>query len=245
MKRTFSGRRTSTIFGETHQQTSQNCSLRPGNNSSFDLHRCSEAPKRPLPLVSRYWALAGRGKTHVLSSVRHRAFEQGQYFVLVDMTDVREFWETVLLGFLRSLDQQYNGEAQFARLLRRLIARLGADAPSYEQLAKARPPGLMNRCNELIRNLSRQYRTEAREHQDVLRALALVASDDFDIQERGYQWLQGSGIGEDEGFHHDLHRCPQEAGADRAGDILVDEPGCAHGGRPRPARRDRCRAQSR
>jgi hypothetical protein len=71
----------------------------------------------------------------------------------------------------------------------------------------------MNRCNELVRNLSREYRTEAREHQDVLRALALVASDDFDIQERGYQWLQGSGIGEDESFHHDFiaaHKKPEQ-----------------------------------
>lgn len=179
------------------------------NRRMVSLQRSSEtASPLGIPLLGT----GGSGKTHVLSSVRHRAFEVGQYFVLVDMTDVREFWETVLLGYLRSLDQQYNGEAQFSRLLKNLISRLGAGAPTYDQLRAARPPGLINRCNELIHNLAKLYRTEAREHQDVLRALALVASDDFEIQERGYQWLQGSGIGEDEGFHHDFiatHRKPE------------------------------------
>lgn len=165
------------------------------------LHRSAETSS---PLGVPLLGTGGSGKTHVLSSVRHRAFEGGQYFVLVDMTDVRDFWDTVLLGYLRSLDQQHNGERQFARLLKRLIANLGADPSSYDQLVSARPPRLINRCNDLIRQLAQRHRTEAREHQDVLRALALIASDDFDIQERGYQWLQGVGVGDDEGFHHDF-----------------------------------------
>jgi hypothetical protein len=165
------------------------------------LHR-SEATLSPLglPLLGT----GGSGKTHVLSSVRHHALQHGQYFDLVDMTDVREFWDTVLLGYLRSLDQQHDGEPQFARLLKGLMTKLGCEPAAYPQLVSARPPALMNRCNDLIRRLAQQYRTEAREHQDVLRALALVASNDFDIQERGYQWLQGVGVGENEGFHHDF-----------------------------------------
>jgi len=164
--------------------------------------RLQQSQDRESPLGIPLVGTGGSGKTHLLSSVRHQALEQGQYFVFVDMTDVRDFWETVLQGYMRSLDQRRNGEPQFARLLKALITKLGG--PSYEQLVKARPPGLMNRCNELIKNLAQQYRTEAREHQDVLRSLALIASDDFDIQERGYQWLQGAGVGEDEGFRHDF-----------------------------------------
>jgi len=165
------------------------------------LQRASDATS---PLGVALLGTGGSGKTHVLSSVRRQAFEQGQYFVLVDMTDVREFWETVLLGYLRSLDQQNDGEPQFSRLLKRLIGQLGPDAPTFAQISTARPPALINRCNALIRALSQKYRTEAREHQDVLRALALISSDDFDIQESGYQWLQGVGIQEKDGFVHDF-----------------------------------------
>jgi hypothetical protein len=165
------------------------------------LQRASDATS---PLGVALLGTGGSGKTHVLSSVRRQAFEHGQYFVLVDMTDVREFWETVLLGYLRSLDQQNDGEPQFSRLLKRLIEQLGPEAPTFKQISTARPPALINRCNGLIRALSQKYRTEAREHQDVLRALALISSDDFDIQENGYQWLQGVGIQEKDGFVHDF-----------------------------------------
>src|SRR5690349_21423194 len=70
----------------------------------------AEDPASPLgiPLLGT----GGSGKTHLLSSVRHQAFEQGQYFVFVDMTDVRDFWETVLQGYLRSLDQRYQDAPQ-------------------------------------------------------------------------------------------------------------------------------------
>ncbi|HET9954429.1 MAG TPA: hypothetical protein VFQ61_07990, partial [Polyangiaceae bacterium] len=156
------------------------------------------------PLGVPLLGTGGSGKTHVLSAVRREAFESNQYFVLVDMTDVREFWDTMLLGYLRSLDQQREGEPQFGRLLKRLLKISGSGSPTYEQLIAARPPGLINRCNDLIRNLAKLDRSQTREHQDVVRALVLLASDDFDIQERGYQWLQGVGIGEDEGFHHDF-----------------------------------------
>jgi hypothetical protein len=162
-------------------------------------HAADPASPLGIPLVGS----GGSGKTHLLSSVRHQAFAQGQYFVFVDMTDVRDFWETVLQGYLRSLDQRYQDDPQFVHLLKDLIVKLGASL-TYEQLVTARPPALMNRCSELIRGLAQKHRTEAREHQDVLRALILIASDDFDIQERGYRWLQGVGVGEDESFRHDF-----------------------------------------
>src|SRR6478735_6429803 len=165
--------------------------------------RLQQNPEQASPLGIPLVGTGGSGKTHLLSSVRHQAFAQRQYFVFVDMTDVRDFWETVLQGYMRSLDQRQDGEPQFARLLKALIKKLGAST-TYEQLVTARPPALMNRCNELVRSLAQQYRTEAREHQDVLRALALIASDDLDIQDRGYQWLQSMGVGEDEGFRHDF-----------------------------------------
>src|SRR6478609_7965876 len=49
---------------------------------------------------------AGSGKTHLLGFVRRETLARGMYFILADMTDVADFWDTVLLGYLRSLQQQ-------------------------------------------------------------------------------------------------------------------------------------------
>lgn len=143
----------------------------------------------------------GSGKTHLLSATRRDALNQGFFFVLADMTDIRDFWETILVGFIRSLDQKVDGVMQSSRLIGKLAENV-MGAPTLEELATARPPGLINRCNLLINALGREHRAEMREHQDILRALVLLASDDFDIQDRGQQWLQGMSISEDEAFRH-------------------------------------------
>ena len=156
------------------------------------------------PLGVALLGTGGSGKTHLLSTIRREAMERGHYFVLVDMTDVRDFWDTVLLGYLRSLDQQREGRPQSSLLLQRIIQRLGPKSPTLETLTATRPPKLINLCSQLITTLASQFRSETREHQDVLRALILLSSDDFEIQDRGYQWLQGLAIGEDEAFRHDF-----------------------------------------
>jgi hypothetical protein len=150
-----------------------------------------------LPILGE----GGSGKTHLLSMARRDSLTHGHFFVLADMTDIREFWETICVGYIRSLDQKVGRVTQATRLLSKLTERVKG-APSVEELASARPPGLINRCNLLIQGLGAEYRGEMREHQDVLRALVLLASNDFDIQDRGQQWLQGLPISEDETFRH-------------------------------------------
>jgi hypothetical protein len=169
---------------------------------SARLARLQLDTRPPSPLGLPLLGTAGSGKTHLLSTIRREAFERGLYFALVDMTDVRDFWETVLLGYLRSLPHECAGVPQFARLLGNLSASLGDGMPTVKELSLARPPALINRCNVLIHGLARRHAAEMREHQDVLRALVLLCSDDFDIQDRGYQWLQGLGIGDDDAFRH-------------------------------------------
>jgi len=150
-----------------------------------------------LPILGE----GGSGKTHLLSMARRESLTHGHFFVLADMTDIREFWETICSGYIRSLDQKVGKVTQATRLLSKLTERVEG-APSVEELASARPPGLINRCNLLIQGLGAEHRGEMREHQDVLRALVLLASNDFDIQDRGQQWLQGLPISEDETFRH-------------------------------------------
>jgi hypothetical protein len=158
--------------------------------------RTDESPLG-IPIVGQ----GGSGKTHLLSMARRESLAQGHFFVLADMTDIREFWETILVGYIRSLDQKVGSGTQATRLLANLTERVKG-APSVDELAAARPPRLINRCNLLIQGLGAEHRGEMREHQDVLRALVLLASNDFDIQDRGQQWLQGLPISEDETFRH-------------------------------------------
>jgi len=150
-----------------------------------------------LPILGE----GGSGKTHLLSMARKESLAHGHFFVLADMTDIREFWETICSSYIRSLDQKVGTVTQATRLLSKLTERVKG-APSVEELAAARPPGLINRCNLLIQGLGVEHRGEMREHQDVLRALVLLASNDFDIQDRGQQWLQGLPLSEDETFRH-------------------------------------------
>src|SRR5688572_29412419 len=78
---------------------------------------------------------AGSGKTHLLAALRAGVAQQG-WFVLVDMTDVRDFWETVLQGYLESLHERLpNGRTQFQTLLSEVLDHLApADsAADYER----------------------------------------------------------------------------------------------------------------
>jgi ABC-type lipoprotein export system ATPase subunit len=153
------------------------------------------------PLGLAILGQGGSGKTHLLSVARKESLAHGHFFVLADMTDIREFWETILVGYIRSLDQKIGNVTQATRLLAKLTAQVKG-APSVDELASARPPRLINRCNLVIEGLGAEHRGEMREHQDVLRALVLLASNDFNIQDRGQQWLQGLPISEDETFRH-------------------------------------------
>lgn len=52
----------------------------------------SSAAASPLGLV--VIGAGGAGKTHLLTALRRSAVERASFFVLVDMTDVHDFWET-------------------------------------------------------------------------------------------------------------------------------------------------------
>src|SRR5690349_4004129 len=69
----------------------------------LDAMRTNRAGKSPLG-----WVIVGgggTGKTHLLGTFRREAALRKAGFILVDMTDVRDFWETVLQGYLDSIQQ--------------------------------------------------------------------------------------------------------------------------------------------
>jgi len=50
------------------------------------------------PLGQPLLGPAGSGKTHLLGFVRRETLARGMFFILADMTDVGDFWDTVLLA---------------------------------------------------------------------------------------------------------------------------------------------------
>lgn len=148
-----------------------------------------------VPLVGP----AGSGKTHLLGMLRRQSLARGAYFILADMTDVADFWETVSLGYLRSLQQPLaDGRRQVDHWLERMIRLFGQETRKATDIPKQRPPGLINRTEELIKQARLKHRAEIQEHADVFRALVLFACDHADINDLGYKWLQGLVIDREE-----------------------------------------------
>lgn len=179
---------------------------------------------------------AGAGKTHFLGAMRREVAALPAWFVLVDMTDVRDFWDTVLLGYTHSLQQAAAGNrSQFQALLehlliladeapevrpspaktraekpasffQRLAAWLGGRKPRREEAAEAVPTprqiaeygdeDLAKVMRRTLNCLGKRYPEEIRAHQDALRALMLLNSNDLERSNVGYSWLQGMAIDE-------------------------------------------------
>lgn len=174
-----------------------------------DLERTNGHAHSPLGRV--VVGPAGAGKTHLLGALRREITERGYWFVLVDMTDVRDSWDTIALGYLHSLLRpmptgQLQHQAVLAGLLglapdtlpalARLDPRHTLRALSYAdaRLLAAFTERLLTRLHQRLRPPVAQ---ELLRQQDVVRALLLLASQDVVLAEQGYCWLQGLAI-EDE-----------------------------------------------
>lgn len=131
---------------------------------------------------------AGAGKTHLLACLRRDALARGAFFLLCDMTDVNDFWETARLGILQSLDQPLaGGERQIDRLVSSLFASVEVDLDTW--LSEAQGDSLARRLHMAVRRL----RPPA-EHEDTIQALLLFSCEDPALYELGRSWLFGLGL---------------------------------------------------
>ncbi len=166
---------------------------------------------RDLPIMG--WPIigtGGSGKTHLLGEFRRIAIAGQAAFVLIDMTDVRDIWETVLQGYLDALQQEVGPSGtQQELLLQRLVKRWYREPMERVKsvLAKASPHALREIANRLLESLQRHYRTEVLRHQDVVRAIFCLNSNSLETQSLGYAWLQGqpldAGLRRELGFYRD------------------------------------------
>ena len=141
---------------------------------------------------------AGSGKTHWLSVCRQQAVARGMGFVLVDLTDVREFWQTVLQGYLDSLQQVYNGgkfqqQVLMERFLGTLPLNRSVDA-TLEAFRKIPAAVMAENISRVIKVIHQRYPNQGLKYGDVIRALLATSSGDPDVASAGLSWLNANPV---------------------------------------------------
>lgn len=161
-----------------------------------DADRLSASPDCGTPLGWFLTGSGGTGKTHLLNAVQDQLVERGFGFILVDMTDVRDFWETVAQGFITSLQNpNSDGRPQYAALIDRFIGYLSTNPSKAETnvrvLAGRKSTKLKDDLDVVLKALAKKHQRETLRYQDTIRALICLNSSDFEIANMGSSWLQG------------------------------------------------------
>lgn len=154
------------------------------------------ASRTASPLGVPVLGEAGAGKTHLLSVLRQIAFARRAGFVLIDMTDINDFWATAQLGFLAALRRPgSSGRPQYVEILEHALQHhvgQGSGLVDAEKLSGFPTDKLVSYINIMVKELVRRF-PEAMLHRDAIRALAFCNSTDFELNSIGYNWLQGLG----------------------------------------------------
>lgn len=146
----------------------------------------------------------GRGKTHLLGAFRRIAIERKAAFVLVDLTDVRNFWDTVLQGMVSSLQQPYeSGRFQYQTLLQNAVSRFRHPLPPrtiVDYLRGRKTTKLARDIQQILASFAKHpgARIPPLRHRDVIRSLVCLNSLDPGVSGVGLSWLQGLELGERE-----------------------------------------------
>ncbi len=154
---------------------------------------------------------AGVGKTHLMGRLRRDTIDRGGTFLLADLTDVRDFWDTVLQGAVSSLTRRLpGGGSQLERIIDAMLKQFGDGVltdMSAAQLCEIRPPALSNRIDELVRSIQiRDRRRENVHYAPVLRALLLLANSEPNVLQLGEAWMSGLDVREESQMVHALPR---------------------------------------
>lgn len=139
--------------------------------------------------------VGGSGKTHLLNRVRRHAQAAGATFLLVDLTDVKDFWATVALHTVQSL-QTYGSfrHRQYEIVLSdlmRMVAPVTDVRTSMELLTSGSGKELIQQATHFVGKLQRKLGPEVMLRQNAIRALIYTNSADPDLADAGQSWLQG------------------------------------------------------
>jgi hypothetical protein len=141
---------------------------------------------------------AGYGKTHLVGEIRKRVWDMNGWFVLLDFIGIRDFWSSVALGFLNSLQVRMpDGYTQYERLVMRIASLLEIQKEwgAIAQKWRGQPQRIVSEMASLFtRSLAKRFRIETAAHRDVVTALLLLISDDLDCHSVAHAWLQGMSL---------------------------------------------------
>ena len=144
----------------------------------------TEAVDGGEPLGRVIVGAAGFGKTHLMGELRRRVWSMNGWFVLLDLIGVKDFWASVALGFLNSLQVKMpDKKTRYDRLIIKLAERLDLKNRLMQLTGdfQGRPQELVHALAALFfEALSREDAAETLKHRDVITALILFMSEDLD-----------------------------------------------------------------
>jgi hypothetical protein len=159
------------------------------------LEKLIQSPQMETPFGIPVLGNGGSGKTHLLRVLRQHCFEKGVGFVLVDMTDVKDFWETVIQGYLTSLLQEEpDGTSQLQKILDLVFLRALSTPKQAKEIASFSHESLLDVIRQTLQWLFTQDRKHTIKYQDCVRAAILANSNDFSLASIGTSWIQGLGV---------------------------------------------------
>ena len=143
---------------------------------------------------------AGAGKTHLIGTLRRRVWQVHGWFVLLDIIGVTDFWATAALGFLNSLHQPMTGgRTQYEAVLSAVVRSVPIDSSARKAITEweAKPDRTrLDTVDLFLSLLRRRDPSNTTKHQDVIRALLLLGSEDWNANNLAYCWLQGLDVDE-------------------------------------------------
>lgn len=147
---------------------------------------------------------AGSGKTHLVAQLRRRMWEKKGWFILFDLLDANDFWETASLSYLQSLGQSFEGgitqgDEVFLRLCTLPDIGTAIKSQASEIFSSEKEAG--EKLARIVNNaLHASHRPEAMQFNRIVRAFILLQMRDPETSDPAYNWLQGievegSGLG--------------------------------------------------
>ena len=125
-------------------------------------------------------------------------WNENGWFVLLDFVGVKDFWSSVALGFLNSLQVRTPGrQTQYDLLIIRLAHFLNIRSDLAATIKK-RQKDAHQLVGEIVKlflsALGRVDRSETLRHRDVVTALVLLISENLDYHSVAHAWLQGMDV---------------------------------------------------
>lgn len=163
-------------------------------------HAGQQLHSNPLGVVIR--GQAGSGKTHLLGQIRAHVQQAGGFFLMVELLDGSNFWRSARGGILESLGrptvmrEPVEHETQLKYLLWRLTEQAGTSRVHRKSIL-----GQNDLTPEILKEFvsdMRRVNPDVKALQATLRALVLMASADFELQDIGEAFLIATDLSDED-----------------------------------------------